>query len=227
MAGRGRGGGGAGRGRGRGGMSFNVEELGFGSGEALPGPVLQPPPLYPPLERQPVPLKCGSEIGYLLALKRDYIEYLKYSPAYILPTIKVKDIERYSDSKNVDTTNKSNSLPYDWKRYPMELRPLQRSKKKRLRSESSGIVSKKVGKLEDVTNKLEELEKQEAQGDSEEKNEENKDEKEKEDHQEEEVEEEDQDEEMDDGTDYVNNYFDNGESYLDDEDDNLDDGPVY
>lgn len=35
-----------------------------------------------------------------------------------------------------------------------------------------------------------------------------------------------EDEEMDDGTDYANNYFDNGEDY-EDEDDNLDDGPIY
>lgn len=38
----------AGRGRGRGkGMSFNVEALGFGRGEALPGSIIQPPPLFP------------------------------------------------------------------------------------------------------------------------------------------------------------------------------------
>lgn len=42
MAGRG------GRGRGRGkNISFNVESLGFGRGEALPTPILQPPPTYP------------------------------------------------------------------------------------------------------------------------------------------------------------------------------------
>lgn len=41
-----------------------------------------------------------------------------------------------------------------------------------------------------------------------------------------EIKEEDEDEEMDDGTDYANNYFDNGEAY-EDEDDNLEDGPVY
>lgn len=43
---------------------------------------------------------------------------------------------------------------------------------------------------------------------------------------EEELEIQEEDEEMDDGTDYANNYFDNGEAY-DDEDDNLDDGPIY
>jgi len=35
-----------------------------------------------------------------------------------------------------------------------------------------------------------------------------------------------EDEELDEGTDYANQYFDNGESYLD-EDDNLDDEAVY
>jgi DNA-directed RNA polymerase III subunit RPC7 len=42
-----------------------------------------------------------------------------------------------------------------------------------------------------------------------------------------EYEEDDPDEEMDEGTDYINSYFDNGENYLDEEDDNLDDGPIY
>ena len=28
-------------------MSFNVENLGFSKGEALPGALLQPPPLFP------------------------------------------------------------------------------------------------------------------------------------------------------------------------------------
>ena len=35
------------------------------------------------------------------------------------------------------------------------------------------------------------------------------------------------DEELDEGTDYANNYFDNGENYLDDEDDNLDEGGIF
>ena len=28
-------------------MSLNIETLGFGRGDALPGPMLQPPPLFP------------------------------------------------------------------------------------------------------------------------------------------------------------------------------------
>lgn len=38
--------------------------------------------------------------------------------------------------------------------------------------------------------------------------------------------EEEEDEEMDGGTDYANNYFDNGEGF-DEEEDNLDEGGVY
>ena len=37
-----------GRGRGRGkSVSFDVQALGFGRGEALPAAILQPPPLFP------------------------------------------------------------------------------------------------------------------------------------------------------------------------------------
>lgn len=36
-----------------------------------------------------------------------------------------------------------------------------------------------------------------------------------------------EDAELDDETDYINNYFDNGDGYFMDEDDNLDDGPLF
>ena len=35
------------RGRGRGNISLNIETIGFGRGEQLPTPALQPPPLQP------------------------------------------------------------------------------------------------------------------------------------------------------------------------------------
>lgn len=40
-------------------------------------------------------------------------------------------------------------------------------------------------------------------------------------------EEEEEDEEMDGGTDYANNYFDNGEDFDEDDNDNLDEGGIY
>lgn len=50
----------AGRGRGRGsrGVSFNIDQLGFGRGEALPKATLQPPPTFP----------VSDNIGFFIAL---------------------------------------------------------------------------------------------------------------------------------------------------------------
>lgn len=52
---------GRGRGRGRGGSnkSFTKEQLsslGGGASDIIPGPVTQPPPVYPFLERKPLPI---------------------------------------------------------------------------------------------------------------------------------------------------------------------------
>lgn len=38
---------GGGRGRGRGQLTFNMEAVGIGKGDALPPPTLQPSPLFP------------------------------------------------------------------------------------------------------------------------------------------------------------------------------------
>lgn len=79
--------------------------------------------------------------------------------------------------------------------------------------------------------RLDELEKKEVtdkdrESETEEKEKKKEDEDGEEEGDKEDYEDEDLDEEMDDGTDYNLNYFDNGESY-EDEDDNLDDGPTY
>lgn len=107
---------------------------------------------------------------------------------------------------------------FDWRYFPTELRPkiiVRRVGKKpeankeidiNTRLEQLEKIEEKTNLAQDVTIKVE-VEDEEAE--------------------EEEVEYQDEeDEEMDDGTDYANNYFDNGEAY-DDEDDNLDDGPIY
>ncbi|OAD59089.1 DNA-directed RNA polymerase III subunit RPC7-like [Eufriesea mexicana] len=215
----------AGRGRGRSkpSMSFGTEQLGFAKGEALPPPVLQPPPKYPPLEYKPLPLHITTEMSYLLELKREYAEYMKESPNNVLPFVIKKDIERYSDRYQDLITDKSSyEIRYDWTRMPIELKPQMRKRK----GQKCEDVQKKRQNV-DIELKLQELEKKESlqQIDAEE---EGKEEEETEEKDEEHVEdeEEEMDEEMDEGTDYVNNYFDNGEGY-DDEDDNLDDGPIY
>lgn len=61
MSGRGRGG----RGGGRGGVAktFSKEQLNSmgASISDMPGPVTQPPPLFPPLNRKPVPINVYSK----------------------------------------------------------------------------------------------------------------------------------------------------------------------
>lgn len=214
---------GRGRGRGKPSMSISTEQLGFAKGEALPPPVLQPPLKYPLLEYKPLPLNITKEMSYLLELKKGYAEYMRESPNNVLPLVIKKDIERYSDRYQDLITDKSSyESRYDWSRMPVELKP-QLRKRKGQKCENPQIKRKNV----DIESKLQELEKKESlqQSDAEEEEKEEEEAEGKDDEQAEDEEEE-LDEEMDEGTDYVNNYFDNGEGY-DDEDDNLDDGPIY
>lgn len=154
MAGRGRGGG---RGRGRAAMSFNVEQLGFSAGEALPGPVLQPPPIYPPMENRPVPLKTGVEGEYMLALKRDFVEFLRESPAFITPIAVKADIERYSDRYQVALAKRIHGqIKFDWARFPPELRPQTKftGKRKQQPKSSADKEAKIIRKSVDVVGRL-------------------------------------------------------------------------
>ncbi|KAG8560071.1 hypothetical protein GDO81_014770 [Engystomops pustulosus] len=88
---------GRGRGAGRGQMTFNVQAIGIGRGETLPPPTLQPPPLFPALDFKPVPLQTGEEVEYMLALKQELRGAMKSLPYYIKPAAPKKDVERYSD----------------------------------------------------------------------------------------------------------------------------------
>ncbi|XP_044263740.1 DNA-directed RNA polymerase III subunit RPC7-like [Tribolium madens] len=203
-------------GRGRGGISksFNREQLnamGIVGNEVLPGPVTQPPPLYPLLDRHPVPLNPSVETDYLLILKQDLIDHMQLSPSYLkLPHDKNKQPEQEIDKLVAQLPSVKEK--YDWKLFPSELRPKVLAKR----------MNKKADKNVDVQQKLKQLEQLEEKDDSKAA----KDDEEEENVEDEEIVEEEQDEEMDDGTDYANNYFDNGEDY-EDEDDNLDDGPIY
>ncbi|XP_002130699.2 DNA-directed RNA polymerase III subunit RPC7-like [Ciona intestinalis] len=212
--------GGKGRGRGRGSMTFNVEAIGFGRGDALPASTLQPPLPYPPLRQQPVPLLAGEEADYLLALQKEYIQTMQNSPYFIQAEQAKNDIVRYSDkyksSRNMDNT--INWKP-DWRRLPSELKVAVR--KKRL-AQNIGPPPKLVKHLKtgaDITKTLDALEKKESKTDHEENEEEEE--------QEENFENEEEQEE--DENDYLTSYFDNGENYLDEEEDNLDDkdGGIY
>ncbi|XP_019411563.1 PREDICTED: DNA-directed RNA polymerase III subunit RPC7-like [Crocodylus porosus] len=213
MAGRG------GRGRGRGQMTFNVEAVGIGKGESLPPSTLQPSPLFPPMEYRPVPLQTGEEVEYMLALKQELRGAMKNLPYFVKPAAPKKDIERYSD-KYQTSGPIDNAIDWnpDWRQLPQELKIRVR----KLRKGRTTIVIPK-GKQrvsvdkEETIKKLETLEKKEEEVTSEEEEEKEEGEEGKE-----EEEEEYDEEEHEEETDYIMSYFDNGEDFGADSDDNLD-----
>lgn len=233
----------AGRGRGKPTMSFNTEQLGVTKGE-LPAQVLQPPLAYPILDLHISNFESTNEIDYLVELKRDFAEYMRDSVNNVPFDVLKKDIERYSDHYQDTIVGNSEQEPkHDWSRMPAELAPSQKHKiinSQKTRQDKKLKINRKRRRIIDddddnddsntvVQNTEAKLEQQkntkQTQGnlDKEIKEEQEEDEE----NSEEEMKEyEEVDEEMDDGTDYVNNYFDNGEGF-DDEDDNLDDGATY
>lgn len=220
----------AGRGRGRN-FSFNIENLGFGRGESLPGPTVQPPPIFPPLETKPVPLATGDNYDYMLALKQEFRTTMRDSPFFIKTSRVKKDIERYTDKYQINGNgDSSREWTPMWHRLPKELHiRMKKSRKAKAVIKPKILLNDKKSKkqVDDVLNSLEVLEEQEVKDVPPEESEEKKANEQTE-GEEEEIDDEDYDEEdMEEGTDYISSYFDNGESFLDDEEENLDDGPIY
>uniref|UniRef100_A0A8C0G1X9 Uncharacterized protein n=1 Tax=Chelonoidis abingdonii TaxID=106734 RepID=A0A8C0G1X9_CHEAB len=74
---------GSGKGRGRAAFTFNIEAIGFAKGETLPEVAFKPPPLFPPTDFKPVPLKMGEEEDYMLALKQEFRASMKKMPYFM------------------------------------------------------------------------------------------------------------------------------------------------
>lgn len=216
----------AGRGRGRGGSGLSLtheqlQALGIARGENT-APTLVPPPLFPKLEAKPLPLVCDAATDYMLIVKDQFIEYLHESPAYVKVKSETDGVERYSDKYKLLALNSKQGKTLDcvWVNMPGELRP-----------QASRIRPTRKRKLDDpmeIAKRLQTLENKESREESGamETNEEDAAKKNDADDEELLEDEHEQEDEVDDGTDYANNYFDNGEDF-DEEDDNLDDGPVY
>merc|ERR1711874_955770 len=104
-------------------------------------------------------------------------------------------------------------LDVDWRRFPKELRP--GGLKKKRKGEKPNLIKRQKVNVEEKNAGSEDEEEKDENANSD-------------DGRKEEVEsEEEEDEEMDGGTDYANNYFDNGEGFLDEDEDNLDEGGIY
>ncbi|KAM7421707.1 hypothetical protein PAMA_015721 [Pampus argenteus] len=219
---------GRGRGRGRRLMSFSVEAVGINRGDSLPPSIQQPTPLFPVMEQKPLPLTGGEEAEYLLALKQEFRGAMKSLPFFIQPAAALRDVERYSDKyHSSEQTDSLMDWTPDWKRLPKELRVHVRKTPKdgvvavaiQSSKRQSGQKKKKVKEKEEVLLKLECLEKKEEQESSEE---EEGEEKKKQEEDEAEAEEEYDEEEFEEETDYIMSYFDNGEEFGGDSDDNMD-----
>ncbi|XP_043233326.1 DNA-directed RNA polymerase III subunit RPC7-like [Amphibalanus amphitrite] len=216
--------GGRGRGRGRGAnMSFNVEALGFGRGEALPQAAVAPPPIFPPLSTKPLPLDADLQQDYMLVIKKELSIFWHDSPSYVTPPAVRGSIERYSDRYLDQAAGGAQADRHtDLSRIPAELKLASVAVRKRRRDRTGPAPAKAARRDADVTKRLEKLEKKETEGDAEERTEE----KEAGQESDEEVGET-EDVELDEGTDYIQDYFDNGEDYLDPEDDALEEGPIF
>ncbi|KAK2845222.1 hypothetical protein Q5P01_011881 [Channa striata] len=220
----------AGRGRGRKAMSFSVDSVGITRGDTFPPSVQQPTPLYPVMEQKPLPLTGGEEADYLLALKQEFRGAMRCLPCFIQPAATRRDVARYSDKYH--TSEQSECLmdwTPDWRRFPRELRvhvkkPCREGVSVLLRGSNKVplIEKKKVKEKEEVLLKLESLEKKEEQQSENEEEEEEGEEKKKHEEEEAEGEEEYDEEEFEEETDYIMSYFDNGEDFGGDSDDNMD-----
>lgn len=206
-------------GRGRGQLTFSVEVVGIGKGENLPPSCVQPTPVYPPLEQKPVPLQTGEEAEYMLALKQEFRGAMKTLPFYIRPAAPKKDVERYSDKyQKIEMSDNSVEWKPDWRCFPKELRVREtRPAKDKCPAVPKQAKQPRLYK-EDIIRKLETLEQKEKEGISDEE----EGEKKKPEEEEADGEEEYDEEELEDETDYIVSYFDNGEEFGGDSDDNID-----
>ncbi|XP_058512321.1 DNA-directed RNA polymerase III subunit RPC7 [Ochotona princeps] len=216
------------KGRGRAAYTFSIEAVGFSRGDKLPDVVLKPPPVFPDTDYKPVPLKTGEDEEYMLALKQELRETMKRMPYFIEPPEEKQDIERYS--KRCMKVYKEEWIP-DWRRLPREMMPRKKCKKAGPKSRMADDTrqASALPSTVDVLKKIEELEKRGDGEKSDEENEEKEGSKEKnqegdhDDDDDEAAEEEEYDEEeQEEENDYINSYFDNGDDFGADSDDNMD-----
>ncbi|XP_053160030.1 DNA-directed RNA polymerase III subunit RPC7 isoform X1 [Hemicordylus capensis] len=214
----------SGRGRGRTAFTFNIEAIGFAKGEVLPETVLGPSPLYPTTDFKPMPLKTGEDEDYLLALKQEFRASMKRTPYFVAQTDEDQGVEKYS-KKYLQTDQEDLEWTPDWRRLPREMKPRKKIKRaggklKKAKTTASKIAASKTNV--DVLKKIEDLEKKGDEEKSDEEEKEKKKERDKEDEEEGEEPEEYDEEEHEEENDYIASYFEDGDDYAADSDDNMD-----
>ena len=229
--------------RGRG-FGSQLEALGITSaGDSAPPPILQPPPLFPPLDRKPLELAKTDVDLYLLEVKQELRAFMRESGYYLMDDC--DELTHIGKKAKVDSAAKD-WVP-GWEHFPKELEIKKRKIKKAVTKKAISVTQSKVpAKGRNAKVKVEVSEPafdenevlkaslspvkgsstvepgQTAEGKSTAEETEEKTEKEGEekDSEEEGAEEEFYDEEIEEeGTDYNLTYFDPGEDYLGDDDD--------
>jgi len=197
-------------------MTFSLESMGLSRGEVLPPPTLIPPPNYPTTDSKALPLHDNDVDNYWLTLKQEMRQSLTTSKYYINPVKDKPKIERYSDKYEniVNDIALNDDIEIDWRLFPTELWPKDKRK-------NADKVKTKTNK--DVNKRLEDLVKKE----SEEKSDVENSDKEVEENLSDEDKVVEDIEDVEEGTDYTFSYFDNGDNYLEESDDNIDEGPTY
>lgn len=243
-----------GRGRGRGrGKGF---EIGLAPGEPAPPPILQPPPLFPVLDRKPLELESSQTETekfqkYLLPVKQELKQHMLHSPFHLLRTNSNSfKVARYSDKyRRNGEKNREIGWQIEWNYFPKELQIGKKSKK--TRKTRLSLDASKAG----IRKRVASSSVQNVDADDEIQSPKSKKPKRKvtfDDHEgtsgldkkleglekaeqlsaeseqsaEEENVEEEYEDEEEEGTDYNLTYFDNGEDDIG-EDDTLEEGPVY
>uniref|UniRef100_M3Y940 Uncharacterized protein n=1 Tax=Mustela putorius furo TaxID=9669 RepID=M3Y940_MUSPF len=208
------------KGRGRAAYTFNIEAVGFSRGEKLPDVVLKPPPLFPDTDYKPVPLKAGEGEDYMLALKQELRETMKRMPYYIETPEEKQDIERYSKRymKQGRVENAKDWFPDMFLIFQKLKDKISKSRQTKISSLAHKEKSKETIELEKRGDGEKSDEENEEKEGGKEKSKEGDEEDDDDAAEQEEYDEEEQEEEND----YINSYFEDGDDFGADSDDNMD-----
>ncbi|XP_016964987.1 DNA-directed RNA polymerase III subunit RPC7 [Drosophila biarmipes] len=210
-------------GRGRGGKTgtLTAEQMAMlGCTKDLPVQTA-PPPTFPPVLNRPTTLETTATQNYQLLWKEDFLNRMRDSPYYIVSASQESQkLENKDWREKAMTRLKLKTQPeFNYKAMPQELNISGR--KRRAADARPKLLAKKTN-IEDRLKVLEQKELKSGGGEQDEVKQESDSEQEEDADDPEAA----MDDEMDEDNDYGATYFDNGEAF-NDEDDNLDDGPVY
>lgn len=179
-----------------------------------------PPPTFPPVLNRPTTLETTATQNYQLLWKEDFLNRMRDSPYYMISASRdAKNLDHKDWREKAMERMKLTAQPdFNYKAMPQELNIS--SRKRRGADARPNLLAKKTN-IEDRLKVLEQKELKSGGGEQDENKQVSDSEQEEEEDPEAAL-----DDEMDEDNDYGATYFDNGEAF-NDEDDNLDDGPVY